>query len=121
MRAVLIIVAAAVVVGMTIYALLDISRTEKHHIVALPKPVWFVIALVFPVLGPVLWLIFGYKRRPPTRGEGPAPSGPRPGAAPDDDEAYLRFLDQQTERRKRDEDRRRREQGREQDGNEGAS
>ncbi|MDN5655830.1 MAG: PLDc N-terminal domain-containing protein, partial [Kocuria sp.] len=67
MRAVLIIVAAAVVVGMTIYALLDIARTEKRHIVALPKALWFMIALIFPVLGPVLWLVFGFRRYRPGR------------------------------------------------------
>ncbi|MDN5605057.1 PLD nuclease N-terminal domain-containing protein [Rothia sp. HC945] len=109
MRAVLIIVAAAVVVGMTIYALLDIARTEKRHIVALPKALWFMIALIFPVLGPVLWLVFGFRRYRPGRRTA-AGQGQPSGGAPDDDEAYLKFLDHQAERRKRDEERRRREE-----------
>ncbi|MDN5617839.1 MAG: PLD nuclease N-terminal domain-containing protein [Kocuria sp.] len=110
MRAVLIIVAAAVVVGMTIYALLDIARTEKRHIVALPKALWFMIALIFPVLGPVLWLVFGFRRYRPGRRTAAAGQGQPSGGAPDDDEAYLKFLDHQAERRKRDEERRRREE-----------
>ncbi|MGK4187601.1 hypothetical protein GMA10_00325 [Kocuria koreensis] len=112
MRAVLIIVAAAVVVGMTIYALLDIARTEKRHIVALPKALWFIIALIFPVLGPVLWLVFGFRRYRAGRRSDAGNHGLPPEGAPDDDEAYLKFLDQQAERRKRDEERRRREEGR---------
>lgn len=110
MRAVLIIVAAAVVVGMTIYALLDIGRTEKRRIVALPKWAWFVIALIVPVIGPGLWLAFGY-RRESARG-GASSARPATGTAPDDDEKYLRFLDQQAERRRRDEERRREEERR---------
>lgn len=110
MRAVLIIVAAAVVVGMTVYALLDISRTDKRRIVAVPKAVWFIIALVLPVVGPGLWLVFGFRRVPPGRRAGASTGSSAPGSAPDDDESYLRFLDQQAERRKREEERRRREQ-----------
>ncbi|WP_269927776.1 PLD nuclease N-terminal domain-containing protein [Kocuria massiliensis] len=109
MRAALIIVAAAVVVGMTIYALLDIGRTERHRIVALPKWAWFIIALIVPVIGPGLWLAFGYRRRP--SGGRRADAHPTAGSAPDDDEKYLRFLQQQAERRRRDEERRRRESG----------
>ena len=54
MRAVLIIAAGALLVGLSIYALLDVARTDRSRIRALPKPAWFLIALLFPVIGPVL-------------------------------------------------------------------
>ncbi len=110
MRAVLIIAVGALLVGLSIYALLDVARTERSRIRALPKPAWFLIALLFPVIGPVLWLSLGTRRDRPAGGEprrrGPS-AGPAPqaGRAPDDDAAYLDFLAKQAERRRKDRER----------------
>ena len=130
MRAILIIVAAAALVGLSIYAILDIIRTDSSRIRALPKAVWVVVVILFPVLGPILWLLLGSARRRGPRSAGVSrgsragstPSASRP-TAPDEDDAYLRFLRQQAERRRKDrerardeEERRRREdRGRDQD------
>lgn len=111
MRAVLIIAAGALVVGLSIYSLLDIARTERDRVRAVPKALWFLIALILPVIGPVLWLVFGRPRAP--RRTVQAPGLPPAPHAPDDDEAYLRFLGQQSRRRqedaRREAERRRRE------------
>ncbi|MED6046699.1 phospholipase D-like protein [Kocuria sp. AG109] len=111
MRAVLIIAVGALLAGLSIYALLDVARTERSRIRALPKPAWFLIALLFPVIGPVLWLSLGTRRDRPAGGEprrrrGPS-AGPAPqaGRAPDDDAAYLDFLAKQAERRRKDRER----------------
>ena len=77
-----------VVVVLVLFAFYDLIATPKEQIRFLPKPGWFVVIL-FPVVGPLLWLFFGAKRggRPPGRGPGPGPA-----RGPDDDPDYLRGL-----------------------------
>ena len=92
----LIIGAGALVVGLTIYALLDAVRTPAREERTLPKWLWVLVTLFFPVVGPVLWLLLGRpKRERGARGSislpGAAQRGNTPSmASPDDDEAYLR-------------------------------
>ena len=120
MRAVLIIALGALVVGLTIYSVLDIARKDAAQIRALPKAAWILVVILFPVLGPVLWLLFGGTRRIRTTGRGfTTPRGTTSGQgqqtkAPDEDEAYLEFLRKQAERRRRDEQRAREEEQRRQ-------
>ena len=52
-RAMLIIGAGALVVGLTIYALLDAVRTPAREERTLPKWLWVLVTLFFPVVGPV--------------------------------------------------------------------
>ena len=70
-----------------IYAFFDIIATPAAQIRHLPKPLWIAVVLV-PLLGPVLWLVFGTTRRgpatPPSRGRGVQ--------GPDDDPDFLRGL-----------------------------
>lgn len=106
-RAMLIIGAGALVVGLTIYALLDAVRTPAHEARTLPKWLWVIVTLLFPVVGPIMWLILG---RPKAQ---PAAGAPRPGfgqrrntpapsvSSPDDDEEYLRWLKAKAERERR--------------------
>ena len=86
--------------ALLVYAVLDVVTTPRDAVRVLPKPVWLLLVLA-PVLGPVLWFSFG---RPP-RGTARTPlrrgSAAAPGA-PDDDEEFLREL-----RRRADEQRRR--------------
>ncbi|WP_129656528.1 PLD nuclease N-terminal domain-containing protein [Rothia halotolerans] len=109
MRAVLIIAAGALIVGLTIYAVLDISRTSRERTKAVSKPLWVIIALLFPVIGPGLWLFFGTERAS-ARGTAGAAVGPSHAPAPDDDAAYLEFLAKQAQRRRADEERAKREE-----------
>jgi hypothetical protein len=86
--------------ALLVYAVLDVVTTPRDAVRVLPKPLWVLLVLP-PVVGPVLWFAFG---RPP---RGTARQSLRPGAAtepgaPDDDEEFLREL-----RRRADEQRRR--------------
>ena len=118
-RAMLIIGAGALVVGLTIYALLDAVRTPAREERTLPKWLWVLVILFFPVVGPVLWLLLGRpKRERGTRGSISRPGTARRGntpsmASPDDDEAYLRWLKAKAERERasRDAERKSREAG----------
>ncbi|MCP3425038.1 PLD nuclease N-terminal domain-containing protein [Rothia sp. AR01] len=110
MRAVLIIAAGALIVGLTIYAVLDISRTSRERIKAVSKPLWVIIALLFPVIGPGLWLFFGTERSSGSRVVTREAPGSARAAAPDDDASYLEFLAKQAQRRRADEERARREE-----------
>jgi len=106
-RAMLIIGAGALVVGLTIYALLDAVRTPAREERTLPKWLWVLVTLFFPVVGPVLWLLLGRPKR--ERGAhgsislpGAAQRGNTPSmASPDDDEEYLRWLKAKAERERR--------------------
>lgn len=106
-RAMLIIGGAALIVGLTLYTLLDAVRTPAHEARTLPKWLWVLVTLFFPVVGPIMWLILG---RPKAQ---PAAGAPRPGfgqrrntpapsvSSPDDDEEYLRWLKAKAERERR--------------------
>ena len=106
-RAMLIIGGAALIVGLTLYTLVDAVRTPAHEARTLPKWLWVLVTLLFPVVGPLMWLILG---RPKAQ---PAAGGPRPGfgqrrgtpapsvSSPDDDEEYLRWLKAKAERERR--------------------
>lgn len=106
-RAMLIIGGAALIVGLTLYTLLDAVRTPAHEARTLPKWLWVLVTLLFPLVGPLMWLILG---RPKAQ---PAAGAPRPGfgqrrgtpapsvSSPDDDEEYLRWLKAKAERERR--------------------
>lgn len=106
-RAMLIIGGAALIVGLTLYTLLDAVRTPAHEARTLPNWLWVLVTLLFPVVGPIMWLILG---RPKAQ---PAAGAPRPGfsqrrntpapsvSSPDDDEEYLRWLKAKAERERR--------------------
>ena len=104
----LIIGAGALVVGLTIYALLDAVRTPAREERTLPKWLWVLVTLFFPVVGPVRGTR-GSISRPGTARRGNIPSM----ASPDDDEAYLRWLKAKAERERasRDAERKSREAG----------
>ena len=105
-RAMLIIGAGALVVGLTIYALLDAVRTPAREERTLPKWLWVLVTLLFPVVGPLMWLILGRPKAQPAagahRGFGQRRNTPTPSvSSPDDDEEYLRWLKAKAERERR--------------------
>ncbi|TAL23605.1 MAG: PLDc_N domain-containing protein [Frankiales bacterium] len=96
---------------LVVYCVLNIITTPEDQVRNLPKMVWLVLALLFPIVGGVAWLVAG-------RPQGPARSVPykgnagrippeydRPGRAtassPDDDEAFLRSLRERAEEQRR--------------------
>lgn len=105
-RAMLIIGAGALIVGLSLYTLLDALRTPAREERTLPKWLWIPVVLLFPVVGPLLWLLWGRPRRAqaprpsdPLLGFGQRPNAPAPSVlSPDDDEEYLRWLKAKVER-----------------------
>ena len=105
-RAMLIIGGAALIVGLTLYTLLDAVRTPAHEARTLPKWLWVLVTLLFPVVGPLMWLILGRPKAQPAagarRGFGQRHNTPAPSvSSPDDDEEYLRWLKAKAERERR--------------------
>lgn len=106
-RAMLIIGGAALIVGLTLYTLLDAVRTPAHEARTLPKWLWVLVTLFFPVVGPLMWLTLGRPKAQPAAGTprpgfGQQRSTPAPSvASPDDDEEYLRWLKAKAERERR--------------------
>ncbi len=93
------VVLTLVAVGLTVYAALDCLRTAPSDVRALPKPVWLVLIVLVPFLGPGAWLLAG--RSGPGDGGGGRPA-PRT-VAPDDDPDFLLRLDLERRKREREE------------------
>ena len=81
MARVLVFAGVAAVV-LAVFAIVDCALTERRRIRGLPRWAWILVALVLPVVGPLLWLLIGRGpavQRPTTRVIGP-----------DDDPDFLR-------------------------------
>lgn len=79
------IVAGVVSAAIMIYALVDLIATDRARLRAFNKPVWFVLILLLPLVGAVLWLVFGKSRR--------GTQGGSRRLAPDDDPEFLGGLE----------------------------
>ena len=79
-----IILAVVIVVVLTVYATVDCAMTDARRAKVLQKPIWLVVILLLPVIGPVLWMFFGKM----SRKQFEAPAAP----TPDEDPAYLEQL-----------------------------
>ncbi len=93
--------------ALTVYCVIDAIQTDEVVMRNLPKLPWILIILLFPVIGPVAWLVAGRPERGarggPTQqqrwdehrrgGEG-GQRGPRgrPPRGPDDDPDFLKDL-----------------------------
>ncbi|MFD5898760.1 MULTISPECIES: PLD nuclease N-terminal domain-containing protein [unclassified Streptomyces] len=75
--------------ALSIYAFIDCITTDEKDIRHIPKPIWAILVLLFPLVGSIAWLIVGRK---PTAGTGSA--GRRGGwVAPDDNPDFLKSLE----------------------------
>ncbi len=45
--------------ALTVYCVVDAIQTEESAVRHLPKMAWILIVLLFPVVGPVSWLVAG--------------------------------------------------------------
>ncbi|MFI6699226.1 PLD nuclease N-terminal domain-containing protein [Streptomyces sp. NPDC050509] len=70
--------------GLSIYAFIDCITTEEKEVKYLPKPIWAILVLLFPLVGSVAWLIVGRERTATVRGGG--------WVAPDDNPDFLKSL-----------------------------
>ncbi|MEU4112989.1 PLD nuclease N-terminal domain-containing protein [Kitasatospora sp. NPDC028055] len=86
-----------------VWAFIDCLVTPEGEVRHLPKPIWLIIVLLFPPLGPIAWLVAGKQRgflrtgAPDGRTGADGRSGsaaPRRGrpVAPDDDPEFLASL-----------------------------
>lgn len=74
--------------ALSIYAFIDCITTDEKDVRYLPKPLWAILVLLFPLVGSVSWLIVGRVRTP--RG---VPGARRGGwVAPDDNPDFLKSL-----------------------------
>ena len=95
----------AVPVILALYALIDCVRNEAPTTSRLPKPIWILIIIVVPVIGPLAWFLVsrfvepGGVQNRKTKPNRPTPRGVR---APDDDPDFLWRLEQQSRRRRRE-------------------
>ncbi len=109
----MIIGAFALVVGLTLYTLLDALRTHQDQMRTFPKWLWIIAVIFFPVVGPLLWLLLGRPRavRAPKTQQGGGFTSSRRGtpppatSSPDDDEEYLRWLKTKADRQRRSRER----------------
>ncbi|WP_326797702.1 PLDc N-terminal domain-containing protein [Streptomyces sp. NBC_01808] len=84
-----------VLLGVVIYALIDCATTKKEDAKHLPKIVWLLLIVLFPLLGSIGWLIAGRnRRRLPPGGSGGGTGGGRRSTwvAPDDNPEFLKKL-----------------------------
>lgn len=81
------------ILAFTIYCLIDVIRSEDSEIRGLPKIVWVMLVLLFPVAGGAAWFLAGRPRgsRPPGTDRITRPK-PRV-TGPDDDPDFLRTID----------------------------
>lgn len=87
------IIVGLVLVALTIYAAIDSLMTDHARVRGLPKPLWFIVVLLLPLVGPVLWLTIGKDR-----GRG---RQVKRQTAPDDDPEFLRRLGSTKEQEER--------------------
>jgi len=94
-------------IALTVYCLIDAIQTDEIVMRNLPKMAWVFIILLFPVIGPVAWLVAGrpersardgrtqqqrwddHRRSRDTGPPGPPRRSPR---GPDDDPDFLKDL-----------------------------
>ncbi|MDI3385876.1 PLD nuclease N-terminal domain-containing protein [Streptomyces sp. B-S-A8] len=73
--------------ALSIYAFIDCITTDEQEVRYVPKPLWAILVLLFPLVGSVSWLVVGRDRT------ARRPSGARGGwVAPDDNPEFLQTL-----------------------------
>src|SRR5690606_6647587 len=102
------------VVGLAVYALVDVWGSEEDGRGGLPRWLWVLLIVLLPLLGAIAWIVVRVSaRRSGTGGPGlggSRPTPPRPGGprrpsgpvAPDDDPEFLWRLEQEKRRQQRE-------------------
>ena len=58
------VIALIIITALTIYSIIDCSRTPESSIRALPKWAWLVIIIFVPGIGSLAWIIAGRPNGP---------------------------------------------------------
>lgn len=96
------VAAVVLLVAITLYGVFDCLLRDREHIRIMPKWAWALVILFVPVVGVVLWYVFGRSSFTPRE-----PAGP---PAPDDDPEFLRKLSDDLAAEQRREQRRAQEE-----------
>lgn len=102
--------------ALSVYAFIDCISTPEDDIRHMPKPLWAILVLVFPLVGSVSWIIAGKRRSPAAEGWGGVRErrSRQRWVAPDDNPDFLKSLGEEPRR-----DGEREERERPQDGERG--
>jgi hypothetical protein len=46
-----------------IYSVVDCALFDRSRVRGLPKPIWLLIVILFPIIGGILWFLIGRGRR----------------------------------------------------------
>lgn len=105
-------------IALTVFALADCIQTEGSQVRGIPKWAWIILIVLIPWAGPITWLLVGKDRelgRGAPAGYGGMRGRPTPGRtgplAPDEDPEFLRRLDEQIRRERREREQRDRDDG----------
>lgn len=83
-------------IAVTVYAVVDCIQSDDAQVRGLPKLLWLLLILLFPIVGAIAWFIAGRPQRGTAGGPGRGPGGPShrppPPRGPDDDPDFLRRL-----------------------------
>ncbi|MEU7467014.1 PLD nuclease N-terminal domain-containing protein [Streptomyces sp. NPDC044984] len=94
--------------ALSVYAFIDCISTKDDDIRHMPKPLWAILVLLFPLVGSISWLIAGKKRHPAGAGGSVGSAWSRGGGrqwvAPDDNPEFLKSLGEDKPDKDRDED-----------------
>jgi len=91
---------AVLSIALTVFALSDCVQTEDKKVRGVPKWAWIVLIVLLPWVGPITWLFAGKER---AFGTGTGTPSPRRGpVAPDEDPDFLRQLDEDIRRERRE-------------------
>ncbi|TDT37291.1 phospholipase D-like protein [Streptomyces sp. BK208] len=77
--------------ALSVYAFIDCISTKDADIRHMPKPLWAILVLLFPLVGSISWIIAGKKRQPAGASSWQG-GGRRQWVAPDDNPEFLKSL-----------------------------
>ena len=88
--------AILVIIGLTVYCVIDVIRSTPTERLGVHPAVWGLLVVAVPVVGPLVWLAVRWSRR---TAHGPDDSPQRRRATgPDDDPDFLSRLDEERRR-----------------------
>jgi Phospholipase_D-nuclease N-terminal len=88
-------------VQLVLLVLALISCLAADRVRAIPRPLWVLVILLLPLLGPIAYFLFGRPIPPPSEGGPIRRTPPRP-SSPDDDPDFLRSIRIEQARRDRE-------------------
>jgi Phospholipase_D-nuclease N-terminal len=85
---------------LVLFVLALISVLSADRVRNAPRALWVLLIVLIPLLGPLLYFLWGRPRQAPREGT-PLRRNPRP-SSPDDDPDFLRSMDSDQSRRDRE-------------------